>query len=631
MNRPLTSCAITGPLKSAAPDFAEIASSLLYQSGALGMKIETTENCSNNAALSFEFKTPHTTPITCNVTRWGDSSKQASVTENIMQAACGLMSVHGRASGGSQPLGLNYISTLTAALALQGGISASIGQLRGLSVSNSDVSMASAALLSMGQYIAGATASESHESPRPSHVPQSACLPFISLDGVIFELETLDAGPWQKFWSEIGVSSTVAGKGWTAFLLRYAKAISPLPDELFNAISNITYHRISQICARTGMAICPVRSINDRAQDEDSRHVWLQGPWEFLFETRLKNGWDGWSSRSTGNLPLSGLTVIESCRRIQGPLAGHLLALLGAEVIRIEPPGGDPLRGMPPMAGDCSARFDALNRFKTIREVDIKSLAGQTEVKELVQRADVFLHNWAPGKAVLLNLDHEDLAATNPSLIYAYAGGWATDSATHSPSSQMPGTDFMAQAYSGIAKKIAETSDTRGGSLFTILDVLGGVVAAQGITIALLNRCMNNMSAKVTSSLMSAATLLCADDFQRLYALPNSGPASKSIIDAIYATKRGEIAVECRDLKTAVRLAEALGAAIVIEEDNFQDCLSDWFLSRTADEWAGILEHAGVPSAVVIEDLADLQTMAHLQSTLTPGAYTKVNSPWSFK
>ena len=628
MNRPLTSCAITGPLKSAAPDFAAIVSSLLYQSGVLGMKIEATGNLSNNAALSFEFKTPHTTPITCNVTRWGDSSKQASVTENIMQAACGLMSVHGRASGRSQPLGLNYVSTLTAALALQGGISASIGQLRGLSVSNSNVSMASAALLSMGQYIAGATASESHESSRPSHVPHPACLPFISLDGVIFELETLDAGPWQKFWAEIGVSSAVAGKGWTAFLLRYAKAISPLPDELFSAISNITYHRISQICARTGMAICPVRSINDRAQDEDSRHVWHQGPWEFLFEANLK---DGRSSHSTGNLPLSGLTVIESCRRIQGPLAGHLLALLGAEVIRIEPPGGDPLRGMPPMAGDCSARFDALNRFKTIREVDIKSLAGQTEVKELVQRADVFLHNWAPGKAVLLNLDHEDLAATNPSLIYAYAGGWATDSAAHSPSSQMPGTDFMAQAYSGIAKKIAETSDTRGGSLFTILDVLGGVVAAQGITIALLNRCMNNMGAKVTSSLMSAATLLCADDFQSLYALPSSGPASKSIIDTIYATKRGKIAVECRDLKTAVRLADALGAAIVIEEDNFQGCLSDLFLSRTADEWAGILEHAGVPSAVVIEDLADLQTMAHLQPALSPGAYTKVNSPWSFK
>src|SRR6185437_3384551 len=167
-----------------------------------------------------------------------------------------------------------------------------------------------------------------------------------------------------------------------------------------------------------------------------------------------------------------------------------LLALLGAEVIRIEPPGGDPLRGMPPIAEGCSARFDALNRLKTIREIDLKSSAGRAEIREMVRYADVFLHNWAPGKAVLLNLGHEDLSAINPSLVYAYAGGWATDSAEHSSRSPMPGTDFMAQAYSGVARKIADASGTQGGSLFTVLDVLGGVVSAQGITLALLNRCM---------------------------------------------------------------------------------------------------------------------------------------------
>lgn len=628
MNRPLAGCAITGALKGAAPDFAAIASSLLYQSAALGMEIEEGENFTGNAALSFEFKTPHTTPVVCDVTGWGEPSRQAAVTENIMQAACGLMAVHGRATGKSQSLGLNYVSTLTAALALQGGVAASIGQLRGLSVSNSSTSMASAALLSVGQYIAGATASESPETLLPGRIPRPTCLPFVSLDGVIFELETLDAGPWQKFWSEIGVSPAVAGKGWTAFLLRYAKAIAPLPDELSGAISKFSYYRISQVCARTGMAICPVRSIDDRSRDDDSKRVWLQGPWEFLFEENL-NGRR--SSPVTNDLPLSGLTIIESCRRIQGPLAGHLLALLGAKVIRIEPPGGDPLRGMPPIAEGCSARFDALNRLKTIREIDIKSLAGQAEIKEMVQHADVFLHNWAPGKAVLLNLDHEDLTAMNPSLIYAYAAGWATDSAEHSSLSPVPGTDFMAQAYSGVAKKIADASGTDGGSLFTVLDVLGGVVAAQGITIALLNRCMNHAGAKVTSSLMSAATLLCADDFQSHYRLPDTRSDAKNLIDAVYATKQGKIAVECRDVETAMRLVEALETVIGLEEEGLQQCLNDLFLSKTAHEWVEILEQAGVPSAVVIENLADLQTVTDLQPGLTRGAYTKVNSPWSFR
>ncbi|MDE2365853.1 MAG: CoA transferase, partial [Betaproteobacteria bacterium] len=478
--------------------------------------------------------------------------------------------------------------------------------------------------------------------------------PFVSLDGVVFELETLNAGPWQKFWSAVGVSSAAAGKGWSAFLLRYAKAISPLPEELSLAISKFSYHRISLLCASTGMAICPVRSIHVRAQDNDCKRLWLQGPWEFLFDTNFAgrrsspDSGNAVRSLATGdlpagnlpaaNLPLSGLTVIESCRRIQGPLAGHLLALLGAEVIRIEPPGGDPLRGMPPMAEGCSARFDALNRLKTIREIDIKSSAGQAEIKELARHADVFLHNWAPGKAVLLNLDHEDLARINPSLIYAYAAGWATDSASHSSSSSMPGTDFMAQAYSGVAGKIAESSGTRGGSLFTVLDVLGGVVAAQGAAIALLNRYMNdaghagNTSMRVTSSLMSAATLLCADDFGDIYDPPSMGSsASKSITDAIYVTKQGKIAVECRDLDAVLRLAEALEAAVSIEEGIFPECLDRLFLSRTAKEWAEILEKADIPSAVVIEDLADLQTSAYLKSDLSPGSYTKISSPWSFK
>ena len=80
-----------------------------------------------------------------------------------------------------------------------------------------------------------------------------------------------------------------------------------------------------------------------------------------------------------------------------------------------------------------------------------------------------------------------------------------------------------------------------------------------------------------------------------------------------------------------MRLAETLDAAIDIEENDFPHCLDSLLLSRTAKEWVEILEKVGVPSAVVIEDLAELQTMAHLQPDLGPGPYTKVNSPWSFK
>ncbi|MGZ5007453.1 MAG: CoA transferase [Methylobacter sp.] len=622
MNHPLSGCVIKGPLQNPPPDFSATAASLRYQSDTLGISLENDEN---NNAFSFAFKTPQTSPVICEITRWDDASNHRPVTENIVQAACGLMSVHGRAVGRPRAFGVDYISTLTATLALQGAAAAAIGQLRGLAVSKCSVSMAAAALLSVGQYLAGATAAESPEQLRPGMIPQPACPPFISADGVIFELETLDAGPWQKFWLELGVDSQIAGKGWTAFLLRYARAVAPLPAELSKAIAGLRYSRIADLCAVTGMAICPVRSIDARAQDQDCKRIWLQGPWEFAFGPVLNNAVSNFADT---DLPLSGLTVIESCRRIQGPLAGHLLALLGADVIRIEPPGGDPLRGMPPMAEGCSTRFDALNRHKIIREIDIKSSAGQAEIKALVKHADVFLHNWAPGKAAPLNLDYQHLASVNPALIYAYAGGWATNNTVTGNS--MPGTDFMAQAYSGVAGKIAEASGTQGGSLFTVLDVLGGAVAAQGITIALLNRCLNKAGGKVTSSLMSAATLLCSDDLQKRYQTQPADTCSKSLIDGVYLTGQGYLAIECYDLKTTRRLAETLNIATGID-GSLDRHLSDLLLSRPANQWFEILEQADIPSAVVIEDLADLQNAPYLKSGLTTGSYTKVTSPWRFK
>ena len=106
------------------------------------------------------------------------------------------------------------------------------------------------------------------------------------------------------------------------------------------------------------------------------------------------------------------------------------------------------------------------------------------------------------------------------------------------------------------------------------------------------------------------------------------------MIDAIYATRQGKIAVECRDRKMVTRLVETLeatlGVGVGMEEEGFSH-LRDLFLSRTADEWIQILGEADVPAAVVIEDLADLHGIELLQPGLSPGSYTKVNSPWSFK
>ncbi len=591
------------------------------------MEIASNDQKAAHDMLAFTLKTPYTSPVTGEITGWDDRDQQVAASENIMQAACGMMSIHGRASGKTQALGLNYISTLTSALALHGTVAAAVGQLRGLTISGNRVSMASAALLSESQYIADASATASPDNALPGKVMHSAAPPFISSDGVIFELETLSADPWLKFWTQLGISPTLAGQGWTAFLLRYAKAVSPIPHELVDAISKTTYQQITALCSQTGMAVCPVCTIADRTNNEQLKNEWLRGPWAFDCIT---------DSQSTplkpanAILPLSGLTVVESCRRIQGPLAGHLLALLGAQVIRIEPPGGDPLRGMPPISAGCSVRFDALNRLKTIREIDIRFPAGQDEVTELVRHADVFLHNWAPNKATQLNLDYRNLVDLNPALVYAYAAGWTTDENSCSSLDSIPGTDFMVQAYSGVAQKISKHCGTQGGSLFTLLDVLGGVVAAQGITIALLNRCLHHAGTKVTSSLLSAATLLCSDEFQNRHHSFDIDTDTTSVMSGVYATKAGKIAIECCDSKTAQRLIQALGITVDINPAELHQQLNQLLLAKTAEEWVTALQQACVPAIVVVESLADLHRHPHLKPHLTTGSYTQVNSPWSF-
>lgn len=627
MNNALRDCIIAGPFENAAAPFAATAFSLFYQASALGLKVTDSGDQIAGEGLSFAFKTPHSKPVNCVITGWSDCMQPDAVSENIIQAACGLMSVHGRSGGTIQSLGLHYVSTVTAALALQGGIAATLGQLRGLALSDSHISMAAAALLSTSQYIADATVAAASEN-LPPVAGYSTAPPFVSADGVVFELETLNADPWLRFWMQLGIGAALAGKGWTAFLLRYAKAVAPIPAELVSALAKLTYLEITELCADTGMSICRVRMLAERVDDEHFKSEWLKGPWTFDFATPhparpLKPASD--------SLPLSGLTVIESCRRIQGPLAGHLLALLGADVIRIEPPGGDPLRGMPPVSEGCSVRFDALNRLKIIREIDIKSPGGQEEITELARHADVFLHNWAPNKAAQLNLNYDDLIRVNPALVYAYAAGWsAYDGGAYAQSPAMPGTDFMVQAYSGVAQKISRACGTRGGTLFTVLDVLGGIIAAQGITAALLNRQLNCAGARVTSSLLSAATLLCSDDFQNRHRFFDAAVPAKSLLNQVFETGQGKIAIECCDNDTLQRLVQTLGLPADSRHKYLQQ-LGGLLLSKTATEWVAILQQAAVPAAVVAEKLNILQRDSRLKPHLQPGSYTKVTSPWSFQ
>jgi crotonobetainyl-CoA:carnitine CoA-transferase CaiB-like acyl-CoA transferase len=315
-------------------------------------------------------------------------------------------------------------------------------------------------------------------------------------------------------------------------------------------------------------------------------------------------------------LPLTGLRVVESTRRVQGPLAGHVLRMLGAEVVRIEPPGGDPMRWLPPLAGDCSARFSALNAGKPVVEADLTTAPGRDKARALAAAADVFLHNWAPGKAARLALDASDLLPGHPTLVYAWASGFGDAFGDRPPL----GTDYLAQVHSGLAAAVRPADQPPAPSLMTLTDVLGGLVCAQGVLAALAAREATGRGSRVDSSLVSAAALV-----------PRPAHRARwTALDRPLRTADGHLCIgpEARTCPEAVlRLLDGAGPTAV--ED-----LAARFARRTTEEWTARLAEAGLTATPVLTDLtAPARDPAFRAAVAPPGPFTghaRPYAPWEF-
>ena len=508
--------------------------------------------------------------------------------ENLVQADSGIMAVHGRSEAQPRPLGVDYLSVLSGIAVVQGTLAATLAQLSGNPVSKVDLSVARVALLAVSQYIAGATADE---DPEDEGVPSSARPPFTSADGVAFEVEAFSGEAWQRFWASLGAPDRAVGRGWRPFLLRYERASVTLPRELHEAAEATPFERIVAIGAETGMHVCRVRTVAEHRADP------APVPWSF------RAGRAAPLTSGASGLPLAGIHVVESTRRVQGPMATRLLTLLGATVTRIEPPGGDPLRGMPPMAGDCSAKFRALNDGKRITEIDFKTGRGRAEVMDLVRDADVFLHNWAPGKDAELGLDAAAMHAVNPGLIYATASGWG-DALGDAPPA---GTDYMVQAYSGVADALTPAGEPPRPTLMIMVDIVGGFVSAEGILAALVARRRSGRGGEVTTSLLGAADALLRE-------------SPSAAVDGVFAAADGLIAIVTDDVET-------LGA--VLEQDlSRPGAIAKALGARPAAEWERRLREGGVPATLVRRDLGTL--VSRYPEFFEQNGCAIATSPWTF-
>src|SRR5499427_9198776 len=122
--------------------------------------------------------------------------------------------------------------------------------------------------------------------------------------------------------------------------------------------------------------------------------------------------------------PLSGITVVDFTTLLPGPLATLMLAEAGAEVIKIERPGGDELRRHPPRLDRDGAGFALLNRGKQSLVVDLKSAAGQARLAPLIARADILVEQFRPGVMQRLGLGYETVRGKNPRIVYCSISGY---------------------------------------------------------------------------------------------------------------------------------------------------------------------------------------------------------------
>src|SRR5438270_10813489 len=146
--------------------------------------------------------------------------------------------------------------------------------------------------------------------------------------------------------------------------------------------------------------------------------------------------------------PLAGIRVIDITIAVLGPVATQLLGDMGAEVIKVEPPEGDPMRQIGPARNPgMAAYFLNVNRNKKSLVLDLKRPASRAAILRLAAASDVFLHNMRPSAAARLGIDYRAVAAANRRIVYAWASGWRPDT----PAAERAAFDDVIQGESGLA------------------------------------------------------------------------------------------------------------------------------------------------------------------------------------
>ncbi len=201
----------------------------------------------------------------------------------------------------------------------------------------------------------------------------------------------------------------------------------------------------------------------------------------------------------TISLPLSGIKVVEFTHMVMGPTAGVILADMGAEVVKIEPKGGDNTRRL---NGSGSGYFSMYNRNKKSVCIDLKTQKGKQVALDLISSADILLENFRPGAMDKLGFGYEQLSQLNPSLIYCSLKGFLSG-----PYAHRTALDEVTQMMGGLAYMTGlPDKPMRAGS--SVIDITGGMFGVIGVLAALEERHRTGKGKQVTSSLYETTAFM---------------------------------------------------------------------------------------------------------------------------
>jgi crotonobetainyl-CoA:carnitine CoA-transferase CaiB-like acyl-CoA transferase len=364
----------------------------------------------------------------------------------------------------------------------------------------------------------------------------------------------------------------------------------------------------------------------------------------------------------TASLPLAGVVVADYSQYVAGPFCTLLLADLGADVIKVEPPRGDQWRRQEPCGGDLSKPFVALNRNKKSVVLDLKSDEGRRASAELIAQANVVIHNSPSQRAQAFGLDAPSVLAVQPSAVIVKISAFGSDG----PDGDRAGYDLSAQAASGLLMADARVGDDvpiRAGGI-AMTDFSAGMLAAVAALAGVVRARATGRGGEIELSLLGAGLALQAQRFVSVNSedggpsRPSGVAATRADLDAVagvtadqlrqnpyyraYATADGFITVACLNLAQRTSLLTEFGledrAAVNPDEppqtseearrrERLGEAVAAGLAARPAQEWVARLRARGVPCEKVrtlesLFDDAQIEANGLVQRIWQPGLET---------